>query len=115
MESEMMDQLIERIERALDPEFASDWDEQSLRGLLSQAANELTVAAADAADAERLQWLLDTRWSVTYRGKSGPGGLFVYEYGMRNDEGDRWGRWWPTQRQAIDEARAVFRNTEGNE
>lgn len=109
--TQRMTSLIERIERALNPEFASDWDEQSLRGLLSQAANELTVAAADAEDAARLQWMLDhSGWSVTYRGRPDRTGTIRFEYRMRDDEGDRWGRWWPTQRQAIDEARKAIRD-----
>jgi HEAT repeat protein len=55
------------------------------------------------ADAERLQWLLDhPLWSVSYRIRPGK----AKEYRMR-EEGEYWGQWWPTGRQAIDKARAI--------
>jgi hypothetical protein len=61
------------------------------------------VAGKMRADAERLQWLLDhPLWSVSYRIRPGK----AKEYRMR-EEGEYWGQWWPTGRQAIDKARAI--------
>jgi hypothetical protein len=55
------------------------------------------------ADAGRFQWLLDhPHWDVTYRIKPGK----PKEFRMR-EEGMDWGQWWPTERQAIDAARAA--------
>ena len=51
----MIDDLIFRIERAIDPETAGDYDAEALRRMLSEMANELTVAEANAKDVERLQ------------------------------------------------------------
>ncbi len=61
------------------------------------------LAEALRADAGRLQWLLDhPLWSVSYRIRPGK----AKEYRMR-EEGEYWGQWWPTGRQAIDKARAI--------
>lgn len=86
--------------RPLGAAIAPEHDE-AMRAMAEKALREFEALRADA---DRYRWLkANMLWRVTYRIRPGKS----KEFRMLDDEGDRWGNWWPTHEQAVDHAIAA--------